>query len=562
MLDPRGGLAAAAAPPPSPARRPAGSGASITRFVNIRRRGRHVHRGRRASTSPTRTRSSAGMRRSSCSSALTVVILGGALTRLLVTSTFTPLRDVEATAARFADGDFSQRLAGATPNTEVGRLNRSLNTMLNRIDQAFADRARTIDQMRRFVGDASHELRTPLVSVRGYAELYRMGALTKPEDVAQAMERIEKEAIRMGVLVEDLLELARLDEAKPLELDRGRPRAHRQDAALDAMASRPRPRRRPSSRPTDPRRRDDQAARRSSAVPPRRRTQRPRRSPTGPIAFAGATLARLRRRAARARREDRPGRACRQSTAAAVLGAGRARRGEQDPPGGHQPDGQRPPVHARGHPDRDRRRRRPRQRRRTAVGRSTTARASRRRSASKIFQRFWRADTSRDRDTGGSGLGLAIVASIVDAHQGNVEVLETLAAARRSGSRFPSSPRARMLRPQPPRPDRDRGPAPLHYRAPHDPIPGRQRSRPQCHLRGAQLDHPHPVRGARPAGPAHQPPVIVDRLGVHRLPVRRRRLACDAAARRGDPRRHQRRTRHAGQTYADIEAQNARLFAR
>ena len=70
--------------------------------------------------------------------------------------------------------------------------------------------------MRRFVGDASHELRTPLVSVRGYAELYRMGALQTPEDVAQAMERIEKEAIRMGGLVEDLLELARLDETKPL----------------------------------------------------------------------------------------------------------------------------------------------------------------------------------------------------------------------------------------------------------------------------------------------------------------------------------------------------------
>jgi len=61
--------------------------------------------------------------------------------------------------------------------------------MLSRIDRAFADRAATIDQMRRFVGDASHELRTPLVSLRGYAELYRMGAIQKPEDVAQAMER-------------------------------------------------------------------------------------------------------------------------------------------------------------------------------------------------------------------------------------------------------------------------------------------------------------------------------------------------------------------------------------
>ncbi|HEY9477310.1 MAG TPA: HAMP domain-containing protein, partial [Microbacteriaceae bacterium] len=85
---------------------------------------------------------------------LSVVVLGGALTRLLVTSAFVPLREVERMAASIADGDFSQRLPGATPNTEVGRLNRSMNTMLGRIDRAFADRARTIDQMRRFVGDA------------------------------------------------------------------------------------------------------------------------------------------------------------------------------------------------------------------------------------------------------------------------------------------------------------------------------------------------------------------------------------------------------------------------
>jgi two-component system, OmpR family, sensor kinase len=171
--------------------------------------------------------------------ALTVVVLGGALTRLLVTSTFAPLREVERTAARFAAGDFSQRLERAPRNTEVGRLNESLNTMLSRIDAAFADRLRTVEQMRRFVGDASHELRTPLVSVRGYAELYRMGALSTPEEVAQAMERIEKEAIRMGELVQDLLELARIDEAKPLNLAAVDLVPLANDAALDAMASSP-----------------------------------------------------------------------------------------------------------------------------------------------------------------------------------------------------------------------------------------------------------------------------------------------------------------------------------
>ncbi|TPX00264.1 HAMP domain-containing protein, partial [Schumannella luteola] len=78
--------------------------------------------------------------------AIAVVLLGAAVTQLLVTSTFTPLRDVERTAARFAAGDYSQRLGGATPNTEVGRLNRSLNAMLARIDLALADRQRAVEQ--------------------------------------------------------------------------------------------------------------------------------------------------------------------------------------------------------------------------------------------------------------------------------------------------------------------------------------------------------------------------------------------------------------------------------
>ena len=171
--------------------------------------------------------------------AIAVVVLGAMATQLLVTGAFMPLRDVERTAARFAAGDYSQRLGGATPNTEVGRLSRSLNTMLARIDRAFAERDRTVEQMRRFVGDASHELRTPLVSLRGYAELYRMGALQTPDDVAQAMDRIEREAIRMGALVEDLLELARLDEARPLQRVAVDLLPIAQDAALDAAASAP-----------------------------------------------------------------------------------------------------------------------------------------------------------------------------------------------------------------------------------------------------------------------------------------------------------------------------------
>lgn len=171
--------------------------------------------------------------------ALITILIAALLTRGLVTLTFRRLGQVEATAMSIAAGDFRQRLTDLEPTTEVGRLNTAINTMLDRVDRSLAQRDRTVQHMRRFIGDASHELRTPLVSVRGYAELYRMGAIKGEEDTARAMERIEKEAIRMGVLVEDLLALARLDEERepeivPLDL---RPIAR--DAALDLRAAAP-----------------------------------------------------------------------------------------------------------------------------------------------------------------------------------------------------------------------------------------------------------------------------------------------------------------------------------
>ncbi len=111
--------------------------------------------------------------------------------------------------------------------------------MLDRLEDAFADREASQERLRRFIADASHELRTPLVSIRGYAELYRMGAATQPEDVAKAMRRIEDEAARMGVLVEDLLTLARLDEVRsaphgPVDLT-----ALARDAVDDARVTAP-----------------------------------------------------------------------------------------------------------------------------------------------------------------------------------------------------------------------------------------------------------------------------------------------------------------------------------
>src|SRR5207247_3178255 len=105
----------------------------------------------------------------------------------------------------------------ADETTEVGRLGMALNTMLSHIESAFEQRRRSEERLRRFVADASHELRTPLTSIRGYAELFRRGAGSRPEDLAKSLANIDAEASRMGVLVDDLLLLARLDQGRPLE---------------------------------------------------------------------------------------------------------------------------------------------------------------------------------------------------------------------------------------------------------------------------------------------------------------------------------------------------------
>ncbi|WP_405584530.1 sensor histidine kinase [Streptomyces sp. NBC_01190] len=130
-----------------------------------------------------------------------------------------PLRQIEATAAEIAAGrPLSHRMPAASPRTETGRLSAALNGMLAQIESAFAARAASEEQMRRFVADASHELRTPLAGIRGFAELYRMGALPDEADVKRTMARIESEAVRLGGLVEDLLTLVRMDEQRPLQL--------------------------------------------------------------------------------------------------------------------------------------------------------------------------------------------------------------------------------------------------------------------------------------------------------------------------------------------------------
>jgi len=349
--------------------------------------------------------------------ALVTILLAALLTRGLVTLTFRRLGHVESTAMAIAAGDFSQRLTDLEPTTEVGRLNAAINTMLDRVDRSLAQRESTVQNMRRFIGDASHELRTPLVSVRGYAELYRMGAITGEEDTARAMERIEKEAIRMGVLVEDLLALARLDEERsrelqiePLDL---RPIAR--DAALDLRVAAPgrtitvidttaddagevRLRGRPSVAPAPPTTRP--AARATSPLALLRRRQRGAGPAVPEIDFTEATDAPVRTPPIVLGEDNKVrqvvtnllGNARRfsahDSPIELVVGADRRRgigtiavvdHGEGIPP----------------------------------------------QIREQIFERFWRADTSRARETGGSGLGLAIVASIVESLHGSVAVDET-----------------------------------------------------------------------------------------------------------------------------------------
>ena len=187
-----------------------------------------------------------------------VLLLGlAAVGYAVVKASLRPLTDIERTAGQIAAGDLTRRVAQADPSTEVGRLAGSLNRMLEHIEAAFRARtaseeaarrseeaargsamaaSRSEERMRRFIADASHELRTPLTAIRGYAEYYRQRGGTRapnrsnvavaerpdapaiaPFDLDRMIERVEQEAKRMGVLVDDLLLLARLDQQRPLD---------------------------------------------------------------------------------------------------------------------------------------------------------------------------------------------------------------------------------------------------------------------------------------------------------------------------------------------------------
>jgi two-component system, OmpR family, sensor kinase len=165
---------------------------------------------------------------------LAVICVLGLIVVALIRRSLRPLIDIERTAGAIAAGDLSRRVPESDPRTETGRLGRSLNVMLSHIETAFGARSRSEaaarrseERMRQFVADASHELRTPLTAIRGFAEYYRQrgGLATEGNgsgqlasaDLDRIMRRVEQESARMGVLVDDMLLLARLDQQRPLE---------------------------------------------------------------------------------------------------------------------------------------------------------------------------------------------------------------------------------------------------------------------------------------------------------------------------------------------------------
>ncbi|MDP5227760.1 MULTISPECIES: HAMP domain-containing sensor histidine kinase [Arthrobacter] len=301
--------------------------------------------------------------------AVLVVVGVGLLTLILaffiatwtVTRSFRPLARVERTAAAIASGDLSQRVDVSTPHTEVGRLATSLNTMLANIESAFSARTASEQRMRRFAADASHELRTPLVTIRGFSELYRHGALRAEHEIATAMGRIESEAKRMGSMVEDLLMLARLDEQRPLQRKPLDLLLLGNDAVVDTRAGAP-----------------GRTVRLCGL-----RGSHPSPAPAlGDEAKIRQVMGNLLGNALRYTPEDSP-----LEVAVGVQ---------------HGDDGVWSVLEVRDH----------------GPGISEE-------DQSRIFERFYRADTSRTRETGGSGLGLAIVAAIVSSHGGSVRIFTT-----------------------------------------------------------------------------------------------------------------------------------------
>ncbi|MDG4825866.1 HAMP domain-containing sensor histidine kinase [Asanoa sp. WMMD1127] len=306
---------------------------------------------------------------------LVVLALLAAVAALVVRMGLRPLTRMERTSAAITAGDLSLRVGDADPHTEPGRLGIALNSMLDRIEAEVSARTTSERRLRQFVADASHELRTPLTSIRGFAELYRRGGAAPGPVLDEMMARIEAEAARMGLLVEDLLLLARLDlqrtpERRPVDL-----LAIAADTIRDAYAREPdRPVRLAALEGDD--------------------------APFEPVTVLGdgpglrqvatnLVANALRHTGAPAEVVVRVGRCAAAASAVAAVGevpTDRPLAVLEVADGG-------PGVPAE-HADR-------------------------------VFERLYRADPSRNRRSGGAGLGLSIVAAIVTGHGGRVELHPT-----------------------------------------------------------------------------------------------------------------------------------------
>jgi two-component system OmpR family sensor kinase len=287
----------------------------------------------------------------------------------IVRASLRPLVEMEQTAEAIAAGDLTRRVPDRDPRTEVGRLAAALNSMLAQIETAFRARAaseatarRSEERMRRFAADASHELRTPLTTIRGFAELYRQqgGGRLEPDELDRLMRRIEDQAARMGLLVEDLLLLARLDQQRPLD---------RRPVDLLALAT--------------------EAVNDARAVAPDRRIELQLANGdgggAGPLVVLGD--------------EDR----LRQVIANLMSNALT-----------HTPAGS--PIELRAGTRRDD------GSNHAAIEVVDHGPGLTQEQAERVFERFYRADPARTRAHGGTGLGLSIVAALVAAHGGTVEV--------------------------------------------------------------------------------------------------------------------------------------------
>ena len=317
-----------------------------------------------------------------------VIVLLAIVGIAIVRSSLRPLTDIEVTAGAIAAGDLSQRVPDRDPRTEVGRLGRSLNAMLAQIEAAFHARETSEaaargseEKMRQFVADASHELRTPLTAIRGYAEYYRQrggatgngarhaapastelsltadGRLSEP-DVDRIMQRVEQESSRMGVLVEDMLLLARLDQQRPIERLPVDLLTLTADAVQDA-------------RMIAPRRKIELTVGRGAAF-----------LVLGDEARLRQVITNLMSNALSHTPDGTP-------IDVRILT--------------HGPDG-RLPVPS------------------VTIEVDDHGPGLSQEQAERVFERFYRADQARGRKTGGAGLGLAIVAALVDAHGGAVGV--------------------------------------------------------------------------------------------------------------------------------------------